>query len=141
MARINPQLLDRLKSKLSVGRAQIYKLIDAKVRSAHLPRPLAAIALAAERGISISKFANADDLAVIRLSRSSSAPAAVILPPVTTASSNSGRMKSKTKRKTAVEQRRGTTVFVVHGRNLATRNAVFTFLRAVGCSRWNGHKH
>src|SRR5687768_16099360 len=130
MAPINPQLLERLTKKLGVGQSQVYRLIDAKVRTAHLPRPLAAIALAAERGINISKFASAADLAAIHHSAASGAPAPVVLPQAVTPTGNSAK-KNKAKTKRPVQKRRGTTVFVVHGRNLAARNAVFDFLRSI----------
>lgn len=130
MPKINPDLLDRLGSKLGVGKARVYALIDEKVRSSHLPRHLAAIALAAERGIGISRFASAEQLAEIRQGAVSAAPRTVLAEPH---SSEPARASSRAKpapRK--VPRRRGTTVFVVHGRNLTARDALFTFLRAVG---------
>ncbi len=66
MPRIDQSLLERLSAKLEVGIPRVYQLIDAKVRETHLPRHLAAVALASERGINISKYASADDLAIIR---------------------------------------------------------------------------
>ena len=49
------ELLTRLQQKLDVGSGRVYALIDEKVRQTHLPRHLAAIALAflpPDRGIS-----------------------------------------------------------------------------------------
>jgi hypothetical protein len=66
MPKINPQLLQRLQSKLGVGHAQVYSAIARKSGESFLPRHKAAIALAAEHGINISKFASEDDLASIR---------------------------------------------------------------------------
>ena len=125
MARINPQLLSRLQAKLGLSQRRIYELIDEKVRTAHLPRHLAAIAVASERGVNISRFASADDLAAIRQTALSTAPAPVVLvqPP--------GKRSAKTQRAPANQRRRGTTIFVVHGRDLAARDAVFSFLRAL----------
>jgi predicted nucleotide-binding protein len=131
MARINQQLLERLQSKLGVGPSQVYRLIDAKVRAAGLPRPRAAIALAAERGINVSRFASDADLTAIHHSVANAAPTPVILPQAVASSGNASK-KNKTKRPRKVQQRRGTTVFVVHGRNLAARDAVFNFLRSIG---------
>jgi predicted nucleotide-binding protein len=132
MPRINKQLLERLQSKLGLGQSRIYGLIDAKVRSAHLPRNLAAIAVAAERGISISKFATAEDLAAIRQSAINAAPAPVVLQQEGTPSRGAATNRNKARFQAKAQQRRGTTVFVVHGRDLAARDAVFAFVRSVG---------
>jgi predicted nucleotide-binding protein len=132
MARINQQLLERLQNKLGLSQSRVYGLIDAKVRSAHLPRHLAAIAVAADRGINISKFASADDLAAIRQSAINAAPASVIVPAREATAKSSARNASKAKAKPSAQKRRGTTVFVVHGRDLAARDAAFSFLRSVG---------
>lgn len=130
MPRINRALLDRLGSKLGVGKARVYALIDEKVRSTHLPRHLAAIALAAERGIGISRFATAEQLAEIRQGAVSAVPKPVLS---AAASSEATRKTAHGRRgRRRAPPRRGTTVFVVHGRNLTARNSLFTFLRAVG---------
>lgn len=130
MAKINPQLLDRMATKLGVGKAQVYALIDKKVRSSHLPRHLAAIALAAERGISISRFATNEQLAEIRHSAVIAAPRPVV---AEARSVKPARMADRTKPvRTNAPRRRGTTVFVVHGRDLDARDALFAFLRSVG---------
>lgn len=128
MARINPQLLDRIKSKLGLSQSRVYGLIDQKVRSAHLPRSLAAIAVAAERGINISKFASAADLASIRQSAITAAPTVVL--PIAQAEKTKGSKRLKGKK--GPEKRRGNTVFVVHGRDLPARDAIFSFLRSIG---------
>lgn len=125
MARINSKLLERLESKLNVRREQIYKLIAQKVRETHLPRHLAAIALAAERGINISRFAREDDLAAIRqagyrVSETVSTTAPQRVPPKVQRTIQ-GR-----------ERRRGTSIFVVHGRNERLRRELFAFLRSIG---------
>lgn len=132
MARINQQLLERIQTRLGLSQSRVYGLIDAKVRSAHLPRHLAAIAVAAERGVSISRFATADELSAIRQSAIAAAPDPVVLHTVTTASRRTARADTRLKRPTKTQQRRGTTVFVVHGRDLVARDAIFAFLRSVG---------
>jgi predicted nucleotide-binding protein len=132
MALINKQLLERLQSKLGLSQSRVYGLIDAKVRSAHLPRNLAAIAVAAERGVSISKFATAENLAAIRQTAINVAPAPVVLRQETAPSRGATTDRSKSKRAVKAQQRRGTTVFVVHGRDLVARDAVFTFVRSIG---------
>ncbi len=131
MARINRQLLERLKTKLGLGRSRVYALIDAKVRNAHLPRPLAAIVVAAEHGVNISKFASAEELFTIRQSAISAAPAPVILQPNGAFTKAVSRRTEKAKRASNPQKRRGKTVFVVYGRDLTARDAVFSFLRTL----------
>jgi predicted nucleotide-binding protein len=132
MARINQQLFSRIQTVTGLGSRRVYELIEAKVRSAHLPRNLAAIAVAAEHSVNISKFASEEDLSSIRQSAVSAAPAPVILQSSTTPSRGASRRVARVKRPASVQPRRGTTVFVVHGRNLAARDAVFAFLRSLG---------
>lgn len=132
MARINKQLLEKLQKKLGVGPSRIYALIDEKVRNAHLPRPLAAIAVAAEHGINISKYASPEDLSAIRQFAINAAPAPVVLQSPAPISKSVSRHTAKTKRVSGAVKRRGTTVFVVHGRDLSARDAVFALLRSLG---------
>ena len=130
MARINSQLLEKLRNKTGLSRSRVYALIDQKVRTASLPRHLAAIAVAADHGVNISRFASAEDLAAMRSAAVSAAPAPVVVPPATRRP-----RAAKSKQPT----RRGTTVFVVHGRDLAARDAVFSFLRSLALRplEWN----
>ncbi len=132
MARINQQLLQRLKDRLGLSQGHVYRLIDAKVRSASLPRHLAAIAVAAERGVNISKYSSTDDLATIRQAAISAAPSPVILPSATAEGRPRARRQRRNTTKKSAPRRRGTTVFVVHGRDATAQGAVFSFLRAVG---------
>jgi predicted nucleotide-binding protein len=129
MPRINQDLLQRLIKRLDIGQSQVYKLIDAKVRATHLPRHLAAIALAAERGINSSKFASPDELAIMRQTAMNTAPAPVV---VQTEPQRQNRGRRRTGRQAGRSARRGNTVFVVHGRNMWARDQIFAFLRAVG---------
>ncbi len=131
MPRIDQQLLQRLKNKTGLSQSRVYALIDEKVRTAHLPRHLAAVAVAAERGVNISRFASEDDLAAMRNAAVAQAPSAVIVPAPT-------RSRPKSKSKEA-PRRRGTSVFVVHGRDLDARDSVFAFLRSLALKplEWN----
>src|SRR5262245_44022911 len=61
MAKINPGLLQKLQKKRGVGQAQLYKLVAKKVGDTGLPRNVAAVRLAAELGINVSKRAYASD--------------------------------------------------------------------------------
>jgi predicted nucleotide-binding protein len=139
VARVNPQLLERLGQKLDLSQSQVYRLIDAKVRNTHLPRPLAAIALAAERGISISRFATLEQLSEIRQASrggTSAAPAqsSSVAPtaPRRSAAARRGKATKKAAARRNVPKERDRAVFVVHGRNMKARNGLFAFLRALG---------
>ncbi len=138
MAKINQRLIERLKVTLGLSLPRIYKLIDEKVRETHLPRNLAAIVLASERGINISKFSSDEDLSVIRNAAQNAIPASVVIPrqnPIVDSKKPSRKRIGKPK----TASRRGNTVFVVHGRNESARKAVFDFLRTIGLQpiEWN----
>lgn len=122
-----------------MGRARVYQLIDQKVRETHLPRPLAAIVLASERGINISRFATAADLATIRQAAIEAAPRPVIAPRVPVPRRRRERPTPSRSRHRTPPRRRGTSVFVVHGRDEGSRRALFQFLRDLGLRpiEWN----
>lgn len=130
MARVDARLLERLQSKLGIGRSRAYQLIDQKARETHLPRDLAAIALVSERGINISRFASAEDLATIRQAAITAAPRPVVVPEAKT-STHRPSARRRQQRRSTVQPRRGTNVFVVHGRNEKARQNLFQFLRAL----------
>lgn len=141
MARISQALLARLQAKLGLSKRRVYSLVEDKVRQTHLPRQLAAIALASERGINISRFATAEDLATIRQTAIAAMPRSVIAPaeqPQAATLRASRRARSQ-RSKAPAPRRRGTSVFVVHGRNETLRNSMFQFLRALGLQpiEWN----
>jgi predicted nucleotide-binding protein len=130
-AKINPKLLERLQSKLHVGPQRVYVLIQQKVLQTSLPRHIAALAVAAEHGVNILKYASQEDLVELRSGRSptteSPAPAA--------SASRAAARGSRSKRPPVIKNKKpGKSVFVVHGRDLAIRDAMFHFLRAIGLS-------
>jgi hypothetical protein len=71
MPKINQTLLKKLQQTLTLKQAQVYNLVSDKARELMLPRHLAIIALAAENGINITKYASQEDLVAIRQARSS----------------------------------------------------------------------
>ena len=132
MALINQRLLDRLAKKLDVTPSRVYALIEEKVRTTRLPRNLAAIELAMDKGINIAKFASEEDLQIIRSGGKS------IAPPLPTTLVDPGRSRIVAKEKKS-KPRRGNTVFVVHGRDMTAKSSIFSFLRSLSLKplEWN----
>jgi len=133
MSRINQDLLAAIIKKSGLSRARVYSVIEEKVRSAHLPRQIAAIAVAAEKGINIAKFASPEELSELRggLQRAP-IPSPVTIPSVAERQVSHASKKRRLPQPSATSRRRGTTVFVVHGRNTKAKDAMFSFLRAIG---------
>jgi hypothetical protein len=122
VARINPDLLGKIMRKLDVGRSRAYAVIDQAVRRTNLPANVAAIVVARDAGVSISRFASDDDWALIRgvenrhpAVRASSSPAvATAVAPV--------RPVRQSRARTATSKRaKGNKVWVVYGRNEEVR--------------------
>ena len=128
MSGINKKLFEQLQKKLGIGQDAVYKRIDKKGRSSYLPRRLAAIALAAENGINIQKYATAEDLGELRGNLRPEIPAVRV--PVET-EKRSKASKGRVAKSRTVQKRRGNSVFVVHGRNIKLRKAMFSLLRSI----------
>ncbi len=127
MARINADLLERLQEVIG-SRSNTYVLIDRTARQMLLPRNLAAIVLAMERGINVTRFASDEELAEIRAVKSGTT---VVRAPTASLVERSPERPRIAKRPTTT-RKRGTAVFVVHGRNEKIRRAMFAFLRTIG---------
>jgi predicted nucleotide-binding protein len=135
VTKIDRALLAALERKLGTTKSNIYRLNEEKTRSSFLPRNLAAIALAAERGVNIAKFASHEELDRIRNANNSNHGIALpaTFAAVGTRLPTAQRKKRQTKQTSSADsKRRGNSVFVVHGRNETLRRAFFGFLRAVG---------
>jgi predicted nucleotide-binding protein len=133
MARIDQELLDRIRKKLGVGQARAYARIQAVANQHILDNSHAALVLASQLGISIQKYSTPEDRAQIRgmmggglnTSRGSPSPAAV-----PEESRPARRARSKPNR--PAKAPKNNSVFVVHGRNESLRKSMFDFLRALG---------
>lgn len=138
MARIKKQLLQQLQRKLGVSQRQVYRLVEAKAKESFLPSNLAALKLAADSGISLSRHATEEELAEIRqaargLNAGPNAVRTVRLPNSESVSKRPRTKRASKKKKAASSvSRRGTSVFVVHGRNDKLRRSMFSFLRSIG---------
>ncbi len=130
MAKINQRLLEAIREKTGLSRAQVYARIKQTASADYLPRHLAAIKVGAEMGITINKYAAAEDLAQLRKAGLPVAPPSDISPP----QGISGKHRSEAAGKSAGKTKGPTpnVAFVVHGRDIAARDAVFAFLRSVG---------
>jgi predicted nucleotide-binding protein len=124
MAKINPDLIVALQSKLGVGQARVYALIQQVSAKHHVARHLAALMLAGDNRISFQKYATKEDLADLRGHGGrvvSEMPA--VVPTRSVVRRTKGKVASRPK---------DNTVFVVHGRDEALRKSMFAFLRALG---------
>lgn len=130
MAPINPELLAKIQSKLNVSQNHAYKLIAEKVKSTYLPRHLAAVALAGDLGININKAAYATDQERLQIS---AARTGIAQSGPSTRDVSTRQIKGvKPRKKPAAPKRKSNSVMVVHGRNIAVRDALYEFLRALG---------
>lgn len=129
MAQINPRLLDRLVDKLGITKAHVYKKIENVARRTFLARKLAALVLATEHGINISKYSTEDERAEIRASMNGLAKALPLRVVSESAQKDRGQ---RSNRKARPPKARDNSVFVVHGRDDALRRAMFSLLRDIG---------
>ncbi len=132
MARIDPELVRKIRDKLHIGPAHFYRLINAAVSDKSLPSNVAALVVARDAGINISRFASDEDWNLIRTAESnrpiihgSADSAATPATPVSAA--RRAKTRAAGKRKT-----KGNKVWVVYGRNENLRKSLFAFLRSVG---------
>lgn len=138
---VDPKLKAALEQKLGVSTRHVDRLISERAAALVLTREQAAMSLAAESGIGLSKFATEADLAIIRAAKlgvasgmpavaaPAPAPAARRARHATTKKVGAKRAPAKAARRTATNPKK---VFVVHGRDEARRKAMFAFLRSIG---------
>lgn len=136
MAQINSKLLTGIMEKTGLSRAQVYERIKQTASSEYLPRHLAAIRFGASVGLTINRYATPEELSQLRQAGTPVAPpnfTPVVNHPQPAAGKAAARRSSKGGR-TIPNQ-----VFVVHGRDLAAKDATFAFLRSVGIKpiEWN----
>ncbi len=130
MAKIHPEVLEKLQKKLGVRDSRVYDLVAQIAGATGLPRHLAALKLAADNKINISKKEYATDEERARLGGIAPTPRASAAPAVI-ASQPPPRKSSKGKAHKAAPARKSNQVFVVHGRDKKARDAMFTFLRSI----------
>lgn len=133
MAQIPPELFKKLQSRLGLSRPAVYLRISQKLGEGYLERHLAALALAAENGISITKYATPEDLAALRGHNQHRAVGHVtVAHPTPAAPAPPARVQQRKTNGGKKVQRKVKDVWVVHGRNMALKKSMFQLLRAFG---------
>lgn len=74
MGKINPDLLEAVIKRTKLSKPQVYARIKQIADGEYLPRHLAAIKFAADCGVTINKYASAEDLSQLRQTGSPVAP-------------------------------------------------------------------
>jgi predicted nucleotide-binding protein len=129
-----------IESKANLSRRQVNRLVSQKADSALLPPDLAVLALAKERGVSIQKYASAEELSHLRNATSGSTTSnAQASPPSAPQRSRPARSTSPRHAAAPKPKPKGKKVFVVHGRHEGLRKDLFAFLRALDLEpmEWN----
>ncbi|WLB58843.1 TIR domain-containing protein [Bradyrhizobium japonicum] len=124
MARVDDRLLTALENKLGLSRSQVNRRIAEVSAANHLPRNLAAISLAADNRLPISRFATPEELAELR----GSAPRQVPTASPAVISKPAGKKLVKTK----VKATKDNSMFVVHGRDAKLNQDMYLFLSSIG---------
>lgn len=136
---IPAELFERLKKRLDLSERRVYQIIKERSEELYISREQAALALAIESGINVSKFARDGDLDTIRHAaatvRGTPPPAAPVKVASNSPTAQPRRAKKASRaRSSAKKPPGGKKVFVVHGRDEARRKAIFSFLRSLGLS-------
>jgi hypothetical protein len=129
-------------NKLGVGRARVYALISDAVGRTSLPPNIAAIVVARDAGVGISRFASDEDLTMIRDAgrhHRDQSPDPAPAPAPASSSGGPASARRRALRASKAKQPSGNSVWVVYGRNEKLRKALFEFLLALGLRpiEWN----
>jgi predicted nucleotide-binding protein len=125
---IRPDLLAKIMDIAGLKRAAAYNRVTKKVNETFLPIDQAALAVAADLGINVKRYATREQLAELRqhVKSAPSSPQPVVMPAPTTANSRSKMAKK------SVSKKPDNSVFVVHGRDSGVANSMFAFLYSIG---------
>lgn len=133
MANINGLQAD-LAKKLSITTRSVNRRIKVKEDVTLQPRHVAALMVAAEAGLSVKKYASADELAELRAAQGGAHSPAQVIPNDTSPSQASPEPRRRSAVVAAPRQtsrKKGRDVMVVHGRDERIKDAMFAFLKAL----------
>ena len=134
------KLKQTIKDRTGLSDRQINRLISEKAKADLLSRPVATMAVARDRGISIDRYASEDDLAQLRHVARSSSTAAVPTQSAAAPAAKRTSTRATMSRPKVAKSRGRKKVFVVHGRNEPLRKDMFAFLRSIGLTPLEWHK-
>lgn len=129
MATINPTLLEKLASKLGVGNAALYKKIQSAANKYTLPRPEAALALAADLNINAHRFGTKEQWDRVAAARRGGSTISNASP--MEASGSQSIVKARKGKQPKKPKGKNNAVFLVLGRDTKVNNAMKRFLRAL----------
>jgi predicted nucleotide-binding protein len=128
MAGVHPKLMERLQGALRLSKRRVQELIQESARVNRVTRDIAAFIVAGDNGVSYDRFATSDQMAILR---GVPVHTPVMAPPAASpASAPPKAAKAKAKTRT-VRTTKNNSVFVVHGRDTALNEDMFSFLRAL----------
>lgn len=136
MAKVNPRLLARLQTATGLGRSRVYALISRRASSLRVPLHLGALAVAADYGIGLHRYATDEDLATLRATTADAVPLIVPRTPPPDSRDERAtrpRVPARPSQRPARASRKDN-VWVVAGRNMKARDATYDFLNAIGLS-------
>jgi predicted nucleotide-binding protein len=132
MPPINPQLLDRLETKLGVGRRQLDSRITTLAHAERIERLTAALILAADHGISITRYSTPEQRAAMKGGANGFGSLTSIFSTPSRETSQPQKQPTKPVRSRQAKAINDNSVFVVHGRDTQLTKSIFDFLRAIG---------
>jgi predicted nucleotide-binding protein len=131
VARINQDLIDRLKSHLGVARNAVYTRIQRVVNETGLERPMAALLLGMREGLNVTKYSTEAQRAEVRGYLGGGGHRRQDPDEESHRDPEPPRRRAAASKKSAKKRTKDNTVFVVHGRDGALRQSMFDFLRAL----------
>jgi predicted nucleotide-binding protein len=125
---INQNLMDRLVKRLGVSKSRVYARVQEISNKNRVRRHIGALLLAGDNGISIQKYASAEDHAELRGIQNHIPIVETAAPSVAAPS----RAAVRTSKAIRLPKTKENTVFVVHGRDAKLRDAMYQLLGALG---------